>query len=375
MKSECAEKRILVLRYRFIGDTILTVPFLRNLRRAEPDAHIVWVVAPGSSDVVRGIPYVDELMYWDPVTIHADSRGTHRTLAAKWRFIRMLRSQRFRKVYVLKRSLSSAIIARLTGARERIGFDTEGRGFLLTKQVPYRHDQHEVLNFLDVLRADGIQVQDDYLEFWNTPEEERKAADLLCLEGVGPDERFALIHPFSATPQRGWHLENFALLAARLHEMGLRVALLGAPRERGILDESRELFGDSCTDLVGKSDIRTTMAMLKRSAIFIGNDSGIMHLAAAAGIPLVALFGPQSPVKFGPWSSKARVIYRKFPCSPCKQKFFTECDPSERMKPACMEAVSVDEVFDACKDLLLHEGDGRSIKTVSPPGEDENNQD
>ena len=116
-----------MLRYRFIGDTILTVPFLRNLRRAEPEAYIAWVVAPGSASVVAGIPYVDELIYWDPATIHADSRGTHRTLGAKLVFLKELRRKKFDKVYVLKRSLSSAIMAFLSGAKQRIGFDTEGR--------------------------------------------------------------------------------------------------------------------------------------------------------------------------------------------------------------------------------------------------------
>jgi heptosyltransferase-2 len=77
----------------------------------------------------------------------------------------------------------------------------------------------------------------------------------------------------------------------------------------------------------------------------VGNDSGIMHLAAAANTPLVALFGPQSPVKFGPWSTKAHVIYKGMACSPCRQKFFSECEPSARMRPACMEAISVEEVF------------------------------
>jgi heptosyltransferase-2 len=122
------------MRYRFIGDTVLTVPFLRNLRRAEPGAYIAWMVAPGSSDVVKGIPYVDDMIYWDPATIHADSRGTHRTFSAKMAFIKELRLHHFDKVYILKRSLSSAIIAWLSGARERIGFDTEGRGFLLTRR-------------------------------------------------------------------------------------------------------------------------------------------------------------------------------------------------------------------------------------------------
>src|SRR5262245_5015838 len=148
-------ERILVLRYRFLGDTLLTVPFLRNLRRAKPDAHIVWVVAPGSADVIQGIPYVDQLLAWDPATAHAESRGTHRTWRAKLRFIRELRRQRFDRAYVLKRSLSSAIIALLSGARQRIGFATEGRGFLLTRTVPYRHDQHEVQNSSTCRRAAG----------------------------------------------------------------------------------------------------------------------------------------------------------------------------------------------------------------------------
>ncbi len=340
-----AVKRILILRYRFIGDTILTVPFLRNLRYAEPDAHIVWVVAPGSSEVVQGIPYVDELIYWDPVTIHADSRGTHRTFGDKLRFILGLRSQKFDKVYVLKRSLSSALMAFFSGARERIGFDTEGRGFLLTKRVPYRHDQHEVENFLDVLRADGIAIQDDYLESWITFEEGRSADELLVREGVAPEEKLVLLHPFAATPQRGWPLEDFARLAVLLREQGVRVGVLGSPREKELFEPLRTLFGPDCVDFVGKCPLRVTMALLKRCALFIGNDSGIMHLAAASGIPLVALFGPQSPVKFGPWSEKAAILYKAFSCSPCRQKFFTECEPSERMRPACIEALTLDEVF------------------------------
>lgn len=339
------KKRILVLRYRFIGDTILTVPFLRNLRSTEPDAHIAWVVAPGSSEVVKGIPYVDELIYWDPVTIHADSRGTHKTFRDKVRFIIELRSQKFDKVYVLKRSFSSALIAVLSGARERVGFDTEGRGFLLTKHVPYRHDQHEVQNFLDVLRADGVAVSDDYLEFWTTPEEDAAAAQLLADTGLPAAKDIVALHPFASNPHRGWPFEDFAALAALLRSQGFVTLVLGAPGDRNAFESVRELFGPETVDLVGKCKLRDTMALLKRCALFVGNDSGIMHLAAAANIPMVALFGPQSPVKFGPWSFQARVMYRDFPCSPCKQKFFTECEPSSRMRPACVEAIRVDDVF------------------------------
>ncbi|NIQ14666.1 MAG: glycosyl transferase, partial [Candidatus Dadabacteria bacterium] len=158
--------KILVLRYRFIGDTILTVPFLRNLKRAYPGGKIDMVVAPYSSDVLIGNPYVDEFIVYDPPTIHADSRGQHNTLKSKYQFIRSLRKKQYDKAYVLKRSLSSALIAFLSGAKERVGFDTEKRGFLLTKRVPYYHDRHEVTNFLSILEADGIPVADDYLEAW-----------------------------------------------------------------------------------------------------------------------------------------------------------------------------------------------------------------
>ncbi len=341
------KKKILVLRYRFIGDTILTVPFLRNLRRAEPHAFIAWVVAPGSAEVIRGIPYVDELIYWDPVTIHADSRGTHRTWKEKWGFIRELRARRFDKVYILKRSLSSAIMALLSGAPQRIGFATEGRGLLLTKRVQYRQDRHEVENFLAVLRADGVGVADDFLECWTTAEEDAAADGLLADAGMAGTKKVAAIHPFAANPLRGWPLEDFAALALRLREQGMATLILGAPGDIGMFDEARHLFGPDVIDLVGKCSIRVTMALLKRCSLFIGNDSGLMHLAAAAGIPLVALFGPQSPVKFGPWSDRASVIYKNFACSPCRQKFFTECEPSARRRPACVEAITVDEVLAA----------------------------
>lgn len=351
------KKRILVLRYRFIGDTVLTVPFLRNLRNAEPDAHIAWVVAPGSSDVVRGITYVDELIYWDPVTIHADSRGMHRTFSAKLAFLRALRAAKYTKVYVLKRSFSSAIMAWLSGAPERIGFDTEGRGLLLTKRVPYRNDRHEVENFLAVLQADGIALGDDALQFWTTPAEDQAAAELLAGCGVQPGERLVAFHPFASVPERGWHLDDFAALAGLFREQNFRVLVLGAPGDRDAFAAARGLAAAS-VDLVGKCPIRITMALLRCCTLFVGNDSGVMHLAAASGVPLVAVFGPQSPVKFGPWGDRVAVVYKKFPCSPCRQKFFSECQPSPRMKPECIEAVSVREVFEAGMQLLDNSKEG-----------------
>jgi heptosyltransferase II len=349
-------RKILVLRYRFIGDTILTVPFLRNLRRAEPDAHIAWVVAPGSAEVISGIPYVDELIFWDPVTIHADSRGTHRSLPDKVRFIRELRSRRFDKVYVLKRSLSSALMAFITGAPKRIGFDTEGRGFLLTTRVQYRHDRHEVENFLEVLRADGVPVLDDHLEAWLS-EEEGEFADRFFHENrVGDAEKVIGIHPFAANPHRVWPLENFTELARELQERhAARILFFGGSRDQEALPGIRAALPQPPLAAVGNTTLRQTMALLARCRLLVCNDSGIMHLAASLQVPLVALFGPQSPVKFGPWGRNCQVMYKEFECSPCRQKFFEECNPSPRQKTACMEAIEVAETLSVVENLLNKE--------------------
>ena len=105
-------------------------------------------------------------------------------------------------------------------------------------------------------------------------------------------------------------------------------------------------------EAVGSTTLRQTMALISRCRLLVGNDSGIMHLTASLQVPLVALFGPQSPVKFGPWGKGCRVVRQEFPCSPCRQRFFTECEPSERGKPACMEAIAVDDVLKEISSLL-----------------------
>ena len=344
MKS--GRKQILVLRFRFIGDTILTIPFLRNLRRAEPEAHITWMIAPGDAEIVRGIPYVDELLVWDPAK--GNPAGPHRSLGGKFNFVRGLRRRHFDQAYVLKRSLASAVLARLSGAPRRVGFDTEHRGALLTTKVPYRHDRHEVQNFLDVLRADGMAVTDDHLEVWLDDTDRAFATDFLTKHGVQPGEKMVGLHPFAANKPRAWHEDDFAAVANAVQtKYGARILIFGGPGDRDLAAKLQRAISPAPVMAVGETTVRQSMALVARCALLVCNDSGVMHVGAALNIPLVALFGPQSPKKFGPWSQNCRVIYHKFPCSPCRQKFFTQCEPSARGKPACMEAITVSEVLAA----------------------------
>ncbi|NLF82377.1 MAG: glycosyltransferase family 9 protein, partial [Candidatus Gastranaerophilales bacterium] len=157
--------RILVARYRFIGDTVLMIPFLRNLRYAYPDAVIDVLVGPVSGEVLNDCPYINELIVFDTTRKHR-YENKNEEKKSFFSYVKLLKSRKYDKVYVLKRSLSSALLVFLAGIPERIGFNTEGRGILLTKRIPYVKDRHEVECFLDVLRADEIEVKDNHLENW-----------------------------------------------------------------------------------------------------------------------------------------------------------------------------------------------------------------
>jgi heptosyltransferase-2 len=218
--------------------------------------------------------------------------------------------------------------------------------------VPYQSDQHEVRSFLDVLTADGIPVVDDYLESWIAPREAGEAEKLLSASGAG-DSRLLAIHPFGSIYQKTWPIERFAEVAARLQlQFGLKPVILGAKGDLLGFEAFRHLFPDESCDLVGRCSIRITQAILQRSTFFLGNDSGVMHLAAAAGLPLVAVFGPTSPSRFGPWGEKTHVVYSMFPCSPCRQKYFTECEPAAEGRPACIDSISLADVLNPCIRLL-----------------------
>lgn len=347
-RSALPPQRILVIHYRYIGDTLLVVPFLRNLRQAHPEAHIVWVLGPGDADVVKGIPYIDEFLVWDPRKARDGRPARHAKLADKIKFVLALRKRRFDKVYVLKRSFSSALLGAVSGARERIGFDTQHRGLLLTRRVPYRSDQHEVENLLDVLRADGIAPHDKHLETWLSREERAAAEDFLARKGIRPTEKIIGFHPYATNEPRAWHEDDFAAVGNEVQrKYGARILIFGSKLDRVNAERLQSKMHPPAINAAGETDLRGTIALVARCSLLVCNDSGIMHLGAALGIPLVALFGPGSPNRFGPWTKNAKIIYHAFPCSPCRQKYFRDCTPSGRQKPPCMEAISTRQVLDA----------------------------
>jgi lipopolysaccharide heptosyltransferase II len=339
-------KNILVMRYRFIGDTVLTVPFLRNLREADPAARIDLMLEPFSGQVLEGCPYVDEVIPYEFKTIHQYSAHSSRgRLAAYVHYLKLIKSRNYDAVFVLKRSLSSALIARLAGIPRRIGFATEGRGLLLTDPVPYRTDQHEVENFLDCLRALDIPIRSRDLELWPSAEDDEKARAFFSRAGWKHEDLKVVIHAAASLPAKQWPLDRFASVMRVLRDdYAARFIYTGAPGDSALYRELERFGPFDGLDLCGATTLRENLSVYRAAHLFFGVDSGPMHMAAAVGVPIVALFGPTDERLWGPWGEGHTVVTSRLSCRPCKPH---KCGTHE-----CMERIGVAEALVAVEGKL-----------------------
>ncbi len=336
-------KKILVMRYRFIGDTVLTVPFLRNLREAYPAAHIDLMIEPFSGRVIEGCPYVDRVIPFEFKTIHTYSAATDRgKLSGYLHYWKIIRENRYDAAFVLKRSLSSALLVRAAGVPRRIGFDTEGRGLLLTDRVTYRHDQHEVENFLDCLRILDVPIRSASLELWPALENEKEINSLFAKAGWKADDLKIIIHAAASLPAKQWPLDRFAAVMKVLrNDYNARFVYTGAKGD-GVLYREIEKHGPfHGLDLCGVTDLRQNISVYRAADLFFGVDSGPMHMAAAAGVPVIALFGPTDERKWAPWGKDHIIISKRLSCHPCKPH---KCENNE-----CMKRITVEDALEALK--------------------------
>jgi heptosyltransferase-2 len=338
--------KILVLRYRFIGDTVLTVPFLRNLREAFPSAHIDLMLEPFSGQVLEGCPYVNRIIPFEIKTIHRYSnRSDKNKLTDYAKYRRKIKEERYDTAFVLKRSLSSALLVWAAGIPRRIGFDTEGRRILLTDSVTYRNDQHEVNNFLDCLRKLDIPVRTQHLELWPSPEGEVKARSLLNGKGWKPSDLKIVIHAAASLPAKQWPLDRFsAVMRVLQRKYGAKFIYTGAKEDATLYAEIEKQGQFDSLNLCGITSLRDNISIYRGSNLFFGVDSGPMHMAAAVGVPVVALFGPTDERIWGPWGEGHRVITRRLSCYPCKPH---KCENNE-----CMTGITIDEALEVVENKI-----------------------
>jgi heptosyltransferase-2 len=301
--------RILVIRNRYIGDTVLAIPFLRNLRRRFPDAVIDVLVEPGAGQVLADCPYKDELVVWErPRRVNEVVPGSLANIVATARW---LRGRRYDRAYILKRSLSTGILAWLAGIPHRVGVAKDGRGLLLTRRVAYRKDRHEVELSLDLLRADGIEVDDGFNENWVAPDAGVKADQLLA--DLLPARPRVFLAPRSTDEDRNWPLDRMAeVIRWLIEDRGCDVVLCGSKADllthRRLQATLPPPMVQHLHDFSQECSLREAAAVLSRMDLCLGVDSGLPHVAASFGVPVITLSGSADPRQWHPWKTRSAVV-------------------------------------------------------------------
>jgi heptosyltransferase-3 len=332
-------RNLLIIKLRYIGDVLLATPTVHAIKAARPDVRVTMMVNRGTEDVLLGNPDIDEIVVLDK-----------ESLAAQWRLIAGLRRRRFDTVIDLTDGDRSAFLSWISGASVRIGFNDEHRwrGRCYTQVIqPVPGVRHRIERDLETLKPMSIQAGSKDLQLWLTPEEANSADQLLDQLGVQPSKSIVMLQPGARYWFKAWPPERFAELADRLtSQYGCQVLIGGSWQDIDLAEQIRQMAQSKPIIMAGRTTIKQFVAIAKKSALFIGGDSGAMHMASAVGTPVVALFGPSNPREWGPRGGPVEVLYKELDCRSC---FHPTCTRGEEN---CMRLIALDEVMSASGRLM-----------------------
>ena len=334
-------KNILVIKLRYIGDVLLATPVLRALKSAFSGAKLTMLVNPGTEEIVINHPDVHEVLVLP--------RGSW---VSQLRFLVDLRCRRFDCVVDLTDGDRSALVARFCGAPVRLGFNDERRwrGICYTQTVRPPATGHRIEHDLSILHPLGVSPTTNIPTLTISDSDDRRGDRILNEFGVSQQAmggRLVMLQPAARYWFKAWAEERFAALAGRLStEQGCHVLIGGSSQDRALAERICRAAGTACTVIAGRATILEYAAIVKRCVLFVGNDSGAMHIAAAMRTPLVALFGPSDPREWGPRGGPAHSIYKGLDCRVC---FHPTC---RRGEENCMQLITVDEVYAAALHMM-----------------------
>jgi heptosyltransferase II len=347
----------------WVGDAIMALPALRAVRAKFADAHIAIVARPYVADIYRGQGVCDELIAYDP-------RGAEKGFGGRERLAARLREEKFDAALLLQNAFDAAWLAWRAGIPERIGYARDGRGILLTKSVAVPKvgeiPAHEQFYYLELVRRAGWveRIEGEREILLTISQDARESAEKnLITSGVRSNAngvgalRVAIGAGASYGSAKCWLPERFAEVANRLmEESDAEIILFGTEKETAVSNAIIAGMKQKPIDLTGKTAIAELPSLLSRCQLFIGNDSGAMHVASAVGLPVVAIFGPTDPFGTAPVTPKCTIVQEKPYCSPC---FLRRCPTDHR----CMTRVSAESVTAAARGWLV----GSSAKAEVRP--------
>jgi heptosyltransferase-2 len=345
-------EKILVRGTNWVGDAIMSLPALKEVRQRFSNAHISLLVRPWVRDVYAEVDCIDQILIYE-------KPGRHETWMGMRRLAVELRAHRFDLTILLQNAIEAAMIAFWARIPIRIGYARDGRGLLLTHPIPIDPEVkgvHQAYYYLGILSGAGLMAD----KLWRRPEYKIKSMDIgvrdadvaaarkiLAAHGIGAEDRIIGINPGAAYGSaKRWLPERFASVADQLAaEFQARIVIFGVANESQIAEEIGARMAAQPVILAGRTSLGELMALLRECALFLTNDSGPMHLAAALRVPQLAIFGSTSEIATGPLSADAKVIKHPVDCNPC---FLRECPIDFR----CMKGISVEEVVSAARAKL-----------------------
>lgn len=338
---------ILIVKLSAIGDVVHTLPSLAALRKLYPDAHITWVIEEASSDLIQDHPYLDRVIVsrrkrWIDELQHGRIDTPLREIKS---FIHDLKARPYDLVIDFHGLFKSAMIVSLSSGKRKLGYDSmqELSGLFLNEKIPEDMEKHAVDRYLDFPRYLGAYVNEPEFLIPIGEEHRNRVERLLLINGIGKQDRFVTVSPVALWDTKLWEDKKFALLCNRItEELKVRVVFTGS--DRGKLEHVQSMMSVSSINLGGETTLRDLAYAYRLASLIVTTDSGPMHIAAAAGTPVVALFGPTDPTRTGPYGKGHTVIRRELSCSPC---FLKKCDTMK-----CMRDITVEEVFTAVKEKL-----------------------
>ena len=336
--------RILIRGANWVGDAIMTTPVIRAIRKNFPEAEISILVKSWVAPVFHNNPFVDSVLIYDDSGRHKKGWGTIR-------LAKDLRQYNFDLTVLMQNAFEAALITFLAGIPKRLGYNTDARALLLNRCIkldPKLKRVHLIDYYRGILKGGGLYDVGASLDLFIRDREKQKAEKSLQDNGIDILKPVIAINPGATggTAKR-WFPNRFAKLSAKLAEhFGVKVLIFGGPGDNTLGEQISGLSGDVCVNLAGKTNLAQAFALIERCSLFITNDSGLMHAAAALDINQVAVIGSTNHITTPPSNTNSRIVRVSVHCSPCMKP---ECRYDHHQ---CMDKISVDMVFNEAVAML-----------------------
>ncbi len=341
--KDTSDIKIMIRAANWVGDAIMTTPVIRAVRKNYPKAKIFVLAKPWVIPVYENNPNVDEILLYDNGGLHKKGFGT-------LRLAKDLRKYQFDLTILMQNAFEAGLISFLGGIKKRVGYNTDGRGLLLNKGIklnPILKKKHLIDYYIGILKGADLEEDGRKLDLFLSSADREFANHFLQKNSMAPSRPVIGINPGATggTAKR-WFPERYARICEHLSEQfKVKIVIFGGPEDNALGEYIAGLSKGNCINIAGTTTLGQAFALIEKCSLFITNDSGLMHAAAALNINQVALIGSTDHVATAPSNDNSIIVKVPMACSPCLK----DVCPTDHQ---CMDKITVDMVLETCNSLL-----------------------